>query len=1504
MSNTQNPNENLIDEMEELRRDYDKLKEKYMKEMVEGINVGHTLSERESYLRSILQTTQDGFWVVSKTGIISDVNDSYCRMSGYSRSEIIGMKISDLDAEDTPEETKASIERIMANGSEIFETKHKRKDGSIFTVEISVSYQKENGDKICFCRDVTERKLQQEALKKSENRYKRLIEGLPDIVYIYNRGKGAVYWSEQVVKILGISQDELKSNPLKWTNQIHKEDVEKVKTTLNNIKENETFNLEYRIYDINGNIHWFHDRAFNIEEINGELIIEGVASDITERKLAEEYLAKQKEIMIQAEQLAELGAWEWDILNDSWIFTENWLNIHGCVNSQLSSSQLILIAHPEDRHAIEEAFNRAKNGEPYEIQHRIIRQDSGEIRYVNAKGLTMFDVAGKLKALVGVVQDITNRKKAEQALKESEEQYRLLSENISDGVVLIEDDKIKYISPCYAKMLGQNVEDIKKIKLDKIFSFIHPEDQERIKNELYEAHKKQKEYFRYEYRAQKSNGEYIWIEDSLNSEYDENGNRIRTIIRARDITERKQMEEELQESQARYKSLFEASPDAVLLADRSTGIIIDANYTAEKLFETTIDNIIGKHQLQLHPEPQHQKALKSFKNRPENENQPATPVDIDIVTALNTTKNVEIRGTIIDLKGKELVLGTFRDITERKKLEESLQESLARFNELVASIPIGIYIVWMRENIHMRFKYVSNRWCDIFKLSREDVLADAAVVNDLVHPDDREGFLERNIKAAHYHEPFLWEGRFITGDGELHWLRIESTPTVLDNGDSRWFGIVQDITERKQAEEKLEQQNLFISTLLDNLKVGVVACDANENLTYFNKATQIFHGLPQKNINAEHWADYYDLYLPDEKTKMQKKDVPLFRALEGEQFNNVEMIIFPKHAKPSTYVASGTPIFDKNGKKQGAVVSMYDITGRKLAEEALKESEEKYKALFDFLPFGVSLTDKHGNLVENNEKAKRLLCLSKEELLKRQISGEVWNIIRPDGSLMPADEYASVIALKENRRAENVSGIVKNNNDTTWITITAEPFRYGDYGVVISYLDITKMVLAEKELKQNEERLKTIVNILQSKTESVQEFLDYALNKAVEFTDSKLGYIYFYDEEKKEFILNSWSNEVMRECSITKKRTRYDLDRTGIWGEAVRQRKPIVVNDFQASNPLKKGYPEGHAHLENFLTVPIFVKDEIVAVVGVANKATNYNETDVLQLTLLMDTVWRAVERKQEEDIRTTLFEEVKAAKEDLEALLFQKNSLLDELSESEAKLIQSLATKDKFFSIIAHDLRSPFSGFLGLTSIMAKGAEELTLNEIKLMSNTINDSANSIYKLLNDLLLWSRTQIGTIPFNKEELDLYEIAFNTVYLLKQNAQDKKITLEHNIKPDTIFLCDRNMIVTIFRNLVTNSIKFCKHGGKIEIGIIKKEDTDDDQSVMFFVKDNGIGIPKEHIEDIFSVGHDLTRKGTDNESGTGLGLVLCKEFVEKHGGRIWCESEVGKGSTFYFTLPRR
>jgi len=190
--------------------------------------------------------------------------------------------------------------------------------------------------------------------------------------------------------------------------------------------------------------------------------------------------------------------------------------------------------------------------------------------------------------------------------------------------------------------------------------------------------------------------------------------------------------------------------------------------------------------------------------------------------------------------------------------------------------------------------------------------------------------------------------------------------------------------------------------------------------------------------------------------------------------------------------------------------------------------------------------------------------------------------------------------------------------------------------VWLVYRKWLKMEMVEKELRHNVERLTLIQEVTHHNATSVQDLLDFALDRVIALTESRIGYIYNYNEDERRFILNTWSKDVMDSCRVAEPQTIYHLDKTGIWGEVVRQRAPIMVNDYTAPSDLKKGYPEGHVQLSRFLSIPVFENDRIVAVVGVANKRLPYDQVDIQNLMLMMEAVWKITERfkLQEEIIR------------------------------------------------------------------------------------------------------------------------------------------------------------------------------------------------------------------------------------------------------------------------------
>lgn len=223
--------------------------------------------------------------------------------------------------------------------------------------------------------------------------------------------------------------------------------------------------------------------------------------------------------------------------------------------------------------------------------------------------------------------------------------------------------------------------------------------------------------------------------------------------------------------------------------------------------------------------------------------------------------------------------------------------------------------------------------------------------------------------------------------------------------------------------------------------------------------------------------------------------------------------------------------------------------------------------------------------------------------------------------------------------------------------------------------------------------------------------------------------------------------------------------------------------------------------------------------------------------------------------------------------------------------------TKDKFVSIIAHDVRTPIIALIGYAEILAEDIDFLQIPEIKEFASSIVDISKQTITLLTNLLEWSRLQTGRIEFNPDVLDAYSVVQNTFALLCSSAEQKNIDIINNLEKGTFVLADENMIQTIFNNLVTNAIKFTENNGHI---IISSEHFE--KIIKFSVKDDGRGMDEEQINMMFDMNKSFTTPGTTNEKGTGLGMILCKEFVEKHGGKIWVESSPQKGSEFFFTIP--
>jgi PAS domain S-box-containing protein len=1781
-------NTNIIhSDYEKLKQEYSELKAKYQDEVAKNVQTS-LIQNRGEYLQSILNTTHDGFWVVNNNGIITDVNDSYCRMSGYSRSEIIGMKISDLDVDETPEETKARIERIVTNGSETFNARHRRKDGSILSVEISVSYQKENGDKICFCRDITDRKKAEQALKESQEKYRRLFENT----------------TSQIIEVDAETFEITSCNPAMARNfgtspeNLIGKDIRKLlppEVMAKRIAFGEKAFEENKVQIFEDERNGMHLRNNFIPVIsNGRKHIQTVSFDITEQKRTEQALKESEE---KVRNILENSTNLFYSHTPDHILTylspqvEKFLG-YTQEEAKVKWTQLVS-DNPVNEIGFQNTVKAIETGKPQPAYYLEFVKKSGEKVWGEIRESPIVE-NGKTTAIVGSLTDITERKKAEQALKESEENIRYILK-YNPNAIAVFDNNMNYIHVSDRYLKDYDVKDYDII--GKNHYDIFPEMPDRWRD----VHKKalQGEVLRndndYFIRP---DGSVTYTRWECRPWYHSNGEIGGMIAYTEVITERKLAEKALKESEEKYHVLFEGASDAIFLADIETGRIIEANKKAETLLGRKHHEIIGMHQSELHPPDQLDEAKSSFIRHIEFN-------DFDFIKELNILHisgkmiPVEISPNIIEINNKKYVYGIFRDITDRKKAEHALKESEERFRTLFEQSAVGIAKVAPDG----AFKQVNRRLCEITGYSEQELLE--LTFTKITHPDDLyldHKYIEKVLNNEI--DQFYIEKRYIHKNKNLIWIKLYSNVVRDNNGNVKYaIATIVDITEQKKAEKALKESEKDLKELLsfnnvifEESPIGLGIYNNSGQCIRTNKRTENIIGASREEIlnqNFHHIESWKKSGLYDKAISALKHNRTEYLTVHVTTTFNNNIWINCKF-KP---FKSGGDIY---------LMLMYDdITEQKTAEHALKESEEKFRNIINKSTDVVWTQDLSFNTTYMSQSVEKILGYKVEEYLSMPVNerlpeesipiavkelkenvqkikngeadvethtfkfemlhrhkngellwGEVncsflyddeknitgihgitrditdrkradselresrqrlelalqggelgiwdWNI--KTGDVVYSDLWAKILEynpdevnptvdffmqhihpkdrtavieklkdLKEGRVSnyQSVHQLSTKFGKWLWIQDSGKITEYDEdenpvraTGVIS---DITDRKKSEQALKESEERFNLALeavndgiwdwNIKENKVlfdkryytlagyepyEFPQEFdewkkrvhpddLENAMNvinehlegntevfqcrfrflkkdnfwmwiqargKLVEYdangkplrmigTHTDIDLILEYEEklgmyEKIVSIVDdplSFLDTEYRYQNVNESYARYiDLQINEIIGKTPGEILDDSIFEIQIKPELDKclsGETISYSHWVLFPKIgkrymsmnyfPLFSKEgKILGVISHGHDLTeekklqdklsiaerdwrdsfnslkdimtiinkdfvieNINESGLDFLGLpLKDVIGRKcheVFHNTDQPLETCPYKKSMTSKSPESTIWYHQQSgkhfsihsspILDynreivkfvdllvdvtKIKIIEQELRKVNETKDKFFSIISHDLRSPLIGIKNLSEEFVKNYKMIPISEMYDIIQAISKASANIFKLLDNLLQWSRVNQGNIENVPMNLRLYDFAAETIDLYKGSMDNKDIECKNNVPLDIIVYVDNSMIQLIFRNLLSNAIKYSNTGSEIRIDA----NVISDKFIQISISDKGIGMSEDKINQLFHLDKIESYPGTDGEKGTGLGLILCKEFVEMHGGKICCESEVGKGSTFYFSLPK-
>jgi len=910
------------------------------------------------------------------------------------------------------------------------------------------------------------------------------------------------------------------------------------------------------------------------------------------------------------------------------------------------------------------------------------------------------------------------------------------------------------------------------------------------------------------------------------------------------------------------------------------------------------------------------------------------------------------------------------NITERKLAEMALQESNERFQLLFNKIPLG----YQSLDIDGNFVEVNYKWLEMLGYNREEVIGKSFC--DLLAYDCQDSFRKQfPIFKAKGH--IQCEFEMVHKNGSKLQIAFEGEIGYNLNGEFRQAHcILRDITESKRAEvalreseEKLRVTHLYERSLIETSLDPLVTINANGKITDVNSATEEVTGLSRDFLVNTDFSDYF--------TEPDKARIGYQKVFEHGYVIDYPLTIRHSSGKLIDVLYNASVYRDELGKIIGVFAAARDITERKRAEVALRESEEKYRFLFANNPQPMWIYDLETlAFLEVNDAAINHYGYSKEEFLSMTLkdirpvedipallkdvelankaynpAGE-WRHIKKSGELMfvevsshsvifngrsarhilvhditkskkaeealkyeqyllhtlmnnvPAHIYfkdaesrfvrinkaqTQLFGLNDPRQAigktdfdfftkehaqkayEDEQKIIRTgkpinleeketwpDHPDTWVSTTKLPMHDKDDRIIGTFgisMDITERRKAEEELRMSEKKYSNLYSLFRLLADNADDFL-WAKDK-----DNK--YIF--------------ANKKMCDRLLTAK----DVD------------EPIGKTDTFFAQRERDAHP-GNTEWHTFGD---FCADSDIITLG-EGKSMQFDEYGNVQGKFLFLDVHKAPIRDEHGNVIGV----VGTARDVTHQRLLEdeKTRAVEDLRRSEENLRKINEEKDKFFSIIAHDLRAPFNGFLGLTEIMAEGMSRMTLDEIQKIANVMRSSATNLFRLLGNLLEWARMQMGAIPFIPTNSLLKPKILESLMIIQDMANKKEITIGFDIPEDLMVFTDMNMLGVIIRNIVTNAVKFTTKGGNVIISAKPLSES----FIEISVKDTGIGMNKSMIDNLFRLDAVTSRKGTDGESSTGLGLLICKDFIAKNGGILKIDSEEGKGSTIWFTLPEK
>lgn len=1004
-------------------------------------------------------------------------NDTACRLLGYSREELLGLTIADVSPRHDPERFQQRIDKIKQGDATLYESIHRRKDGSEFPVEVSVTFLEHEGKGYTcgIIRDITERqRVEQERLQALTD-LRNITETVPDFMFTLDTQGNLVKWNCRVEEVTGYSPEELRGKSALAF--VPADEQRQTALAIQRAFTDGKAELEGHLLTKTQQLIPYHWTGAVLKDPQGRIIgITGIGRDVSEQRQTAEALQRQRQHLLEAQALAHLGSWEWDIESGDTLWSEEQFRIFGHEPGAIAVTYDTFLAAllPDDHDRVLAAVNDALLGTcPLDLECRIVRPN-GDIRVIHMRADIQRDATAHPIAMAGTALDITERKHTEEALLASEERWHLAVQGSNDGIWdwNIPAGEI-FFSARWKAMRGFADHEITN-HIDEWRSRIHPDDLDHVLLSIDHYLAQQTSAFCEEYRVQRKDGSYMWILDRGVALWAEDGSPIRMAGSETDITDRKLAEELLHKSVTRFDLAVQGSRDGLWYAERvSDNLFAPHNpiYYSPRMKEImgvehgAVPDVLGTWLSLVHPDD-----LPTVLSALTQHLEQRLPYDVEyriLQHGTGTLRWIGAKGQAVwDSSGQPIrMAGSFSDITERKKVEEALQTSQEKLQQALRASHTGLWD-WKTDTNETSF---SREWKQQLGYEETELADSFKSWESHLHPEDHDRVIAYvQAYLANPEGDYQQEFRLRHKDGTYRWIEARAAfVTEPDGRRVRLLGSHIDITERKRDELAFRESEARTRSILETALDAIVSINESGLIIGWNPQAELLFGYAPHEVLG---CPLDETIIPARYRQAHAHGMNrMLQSADGSAIKR-RFEFFALHRSGQEFPVEFAIASSEVGGQPMFTAFIRDISERKRAEEALRESEERYRTLVELSPSGVFVFSE-GRTVYVNSMAMTLLGATEpNDILARS----PFEFIHPDYHEDVTQNLRRVLAGEATvHRAERLY----LKMDGTPIHVQVEAVRItwnGTPAIQGFFSDITERKRAEETLRASEERFRAV----------------------------------------------------------------------------------------------------------------------------------------------------------------------------------------------------------------------------------------------------------------------------------------------------------------------------------------------------------------------------------------------------------------------------------------------